>query len=81
MLFKFENSIFYYNKIIYHFIPLQERKVLIRGGPITITALEKARGWPRTNHIDDILSRCGLVDLAIIGHVQQDLPLLTALAN
>jgi len=47
---------------------------------ITIT-LEKARGLPRTNQIDDILSKYRLVDLAIIKHVQQDFPLLTTLAE
>ena len=45
------------------------------------TTLEKAWTWPRTNHSNDIFSRCELANLAIIGHIQQDLPLLIALVE
>jgi len=48
---------------------LQEHKVLIHEGHMTTIVLEKARSWPRTAHIDDILDKCGLANLAIASHI------------
>lgn len=48
---------------------------------MTTTTLEKVQMWLKIVHIDDILDRYGLEDLAIVGYVKQDLPLLIGLAK
>lgn len=53
--------------------------MLIRDGLMTMYELEKAKKWPKTNHMDDIMTWYGIVYLAIIGHIQQDLSLLIVL--
>jgi len=42
----------------------------MRVGPMMIATLEKEWMWPRITYMDDILDKCDLVDLAIIGHIQ-----------
>lgn len=59
----------------------QKCKELIWGGSMTTTTLELVQAFPRTIMHDDILERCGLRELAYVGSIQLDLPLLTTLVE
>jgi len=53
----------------------------MRGGPISTIALEKVMTLSRIGYEDDILMCLGLNELAMVGHVHHDLPLLMALVE